>query len=160
MYIFLGALASHICWSIHQYNIWATILHQVRCGHQNTTLALWKDLLKTPNEMYDFIYRDNFLFTRMWWGWEKPRKRKGNETKKFPFGCPPTHFYDMEADYFPVSENTENKSDLTATKLAEWMTDKCYRFIGRVHCISRIWNFGFFVNIRQPVNFHISFSAV
>ena len=35
---------------------------------------------------------------------EKTPKRKNS-----PFGCPPFPFYDMEADYFPVSENAENK---------------------------------------------------
>ena len=38
---------------------------------------------------------------------------------------------------------TENKtynaaSIATATKLPEWITVKCYMFIGKVHCISRI----------------------
>ena len=32
--------------------------------------------------------------------------------KNFPFGCPPIPpSTKMEADYFPVSENTENKPD-------------------------------------------------
>ena len=65
--------------------------------------------LKTPNEMYDFIYRDDYLFTRMA---EKTWKRKGNE-RKIPVWLPShPRFYDMEADCFPVSENAENNPDL------------------------------------------------
>ena len=58
----------------------------------------------------DFIY---ISVTRMG---EKLRKRKGNNwklRKKISVGLlsyPP--FSDLEADCFPVSENTENKPDL------------------------------------------------
>ena len=72
-----------------------------------------KSLLKTPNVMYDFIYSLWFIYNEcIWWGWEKKPKKRKDETKEkiFPFGCPPV--YEMEADCFLLSENTENKPDL------------------------------------------------
>ena len=52
----------------------------------------------------------------MWWGWEKNPKTKKKRLKtkeKIPhLVALPTLFYDMEANYFPVSENTENNLDL------------------------------------------------
>ena len=44
---------------------------------------------------------------------EKLRNTKANKTKgkNSQFGCP-LFFSDMEADCFPVSENTENNADL------------------------------------------------
>ena len=54
----------------------------------------------------------------MWWGWEKNLERKTNtkankkKRKKFPVWLPAhPRLYDMEADSFPVSENTKNKPD-------------------------------------------------
>ena len=47
----------------------------------------------------------------MWWVSEETERE--NETKeKIPVWLPfHPHFYDMEDDFFPVSENTENKLD-------------------------------------------------
>ena len=47
--------------------------------------------------------------------WEKPWNTKANRKprKKFPVWWPSDpHFYEMEADCFPVFENTENNPDL------------------------------------------------
>ena len=49
-------------------------------------------------------------------GRKKPKynkTKKRNQGKKFPVWLPSyTSVYEMEADCFPVSENTENKPDL------------------------------------------------
>ena len=60
--------------------------------------------------MYDFIYKIAFIYRSVvWWGWEKIPKeeRKRLKTKeKIPVWLPShPHFYDMEAEFFPVSEN-------------------------------------------------------
>ena len=69
----------------------------MHCNHQNTTFALWKDLLKTLDVMYGFIYNLWFIhheFYMMGMG-EKPRnaikrrKKKRKPREKSPFGCPP-----------------------------------------------------------------------
>ena len=74
-----------------------------------------KDLLKTPNGMYNFIYKWWFIYNEcfMMGMGEKPRniqKRMRKPRKKFPVWLP-SHLpvYEMEADCFPVSVN---KSDL------------------------------------------------
>ena len=47
----------------------------------------------------------------MRWGWEKKTERECK--KKIPVWLlSHSHFYDMEADCFPVSKNTESKPDL------------------------------------------------
>ena len=61
-----------------------------------------------------------FIVNFIWWEWEKKTKTKYNKTENetneknfFPVWLP-SHppVYEKEADYFPVSEDTENKSDL------------------------------------------------
>ena len=70
-----------------------------------------KGLLKTPNEMYDFIYN----WWLMWWEWEKnpeiyKKIQKRKQRKKFTAFLHSHHpVYEMEADCFPMSENTENE---------------------------------------------------
>ena len=61
--------------------------------------------------MYDFIYKNDFVCKNVYeMGMGEKTER---ECKKIPVWLP-SHplVYDMEADYFPVSENTENKPDL------------------------------------------------
>ena len=72
-----------------------------------------KDLLKTPKVMYDFIYNLTFIYNEsIWWGWEKKPKHEKYETKEKDFPrLVALPVYEMEADCFPVSENTENKPD-------------------------------------------------
>ena len=53
----------------------------------------------------------------MRWGWEKKNPKDNAKMKENKERIPvwlPYHppFYDMEADCFPMSENTENKPDL------------------------------------------------
>ena len=67
----------------------SAILHQTRCNHQNTTLALWEDQLKrSRNEMYDFYLQKYYLIYKMCVGdGRKTRNesKKKNKTKeKFP----------------------------------------------------------------------------
>ena len=67
--------------------------------------------------MYGFIYKTWFYLQNIVYGrWEKKTKRKQKRIKpkkKFSVWLPShPHFYDMEADCFPVSEITENKPDL------------------------------------------------
>ena len=75
-----------------------------------------KSYLKKPKVTYDFIYSLWFIYNEyIWWEWEEnPEIRtKENQGKNSPFGCPPIPpSMKMEADCFPVSENTENKPDL------------------------------------------------
>ena len=76
-----------------------------------------KDLLQTPKVMYDFIYNLWFIYNEcIWWVWEeKPRnicKAKTKEKIPRSVALPSPVFKEMEADCFPVSENTENKPDL------------------------------------------------
>ena len=67
--------------------------------------------------MYDFIYK-KWFYLRNFVCWECRKipetKEKTNKTKKksplWWFSHP--HFYDMEADCFPVSENAENKPEI------------------------------------------------
>ena len=68
-----------------------------------------KGLFKTLHEMCDFIY--NWWF--IWWEWEKNPEIYKNMKAKTKEKIPPIHpFAKMEADCFPVSENTENKPNL------------------------------------------------
>ena len=62
--------------------------------------------------MNDFIYRDDCLQGCDGDG-RKNTERERETKEKIPIWLP-SHppFYDMEADCFPVSENTENKPDL------------------------------------------------
>ena len=67
--------------------------------------------------MYDFIYNLWFIYNEsIWWGWEKKHKNEKHKTKEKDFlrlvAFLPPPVYDMEANCFPVSENTENKPDL------------------------------------------------
>ena len=39
--------------------------------------------------------------------------KRGNKGKNSPFGHPPIPVYEVEADCFPMSENMENKLDLS-----------------------------------------------
>ena len=64
-----------------------------------------------------FTIYDLFTMNVIWWGSEK--KPEYNKTKcenqgKIPRLLPshPPHVYEMEADCFPVSKDTENKPDL------------------------------------------------
>ena len=72
-----------------------------------------KDLLKTPKVMYDF-YNLWFIYNEcIWWGWEKkPEIYKAKTKEKIPRLVVHPPSTKMEADCFPVSENTENKLDL------------------------------------------------
>ena len=75
-----------------------------------------KGLLKTPDVMYDFIYNLWFIYNElcMMGMGENPRNvQKAKTRKKFPVWLP-SHppSTKMEADCFPVSENTENKPEL------------------------------------------------
>ena len=49
-------LASYVRRPFQQYNIYPVIHLHARRDHQNTSFTLWKDLLKTPDVMYDFLY--------------------------------------------------------------------------------------------------------
>ena len=53
------------------------------------------------------------LFTKMLYGGDGRKIQKTKQKKKFPVWLP-SHppVYEVEADYCPVSENTENKPDL------------------------------------------------
>ena len=56
--------------------------------------------------------------------WNPPPPKKA-ETKKNPrLVALPSPFYDMEADYFPVSENAENKPDLPEVEVGADLTGK------------------------------------
>ena len=66
--------------------------------------------------MNNFIYNIWFIYKNLiWWGWEKNREiyKRRYKGKKIPVWLP-SHLpvYEMEADCFPVSENTENKPNL------------------------------------------------
>ena len=83
--------------------------------HQNTAFALWENLLKNP-EWNVWFYRQKMILltkTDVWSGWEKnperKKKTKANKTKEeIPVWLPShPHFFDMEADSFPLSENNE-----------------------------------------------------
>ena len=72
--------------------------------------------------MYDFIYNLWFIYNECIWSkWEKNpeiyKNIKGEkQRKKFPVLLPShTPVYEIKADCFPVSENTENKPDLGGT---------------------------------------------
>ena len=58
--------------------------------------------------MHDSIYKKWFYIQKcgVWWGWDK------NHEKILRFLPLLSPFYDMEADCFSESENTENKPDL------------------------------------------------
>ena len=65
--------------------------------------------------MDGFIYHLWFIYNDcVWWEWEKNPEiyTERKQRKKFPVWLP-SHLpvYEMEADCFPVSENTENKPD-------------------------------------------------
>ena len=68
--------------------------------------------VKTPNEMYDFMCGEDFIYKGVMWMGEKKWKRKGNERKILVWLSSHPPFYYMEANSFPVSENAENISDL------------------------------------------------
>ena len=61
--------------------------------------------------MYDFIYNLWFIYGN---GRKTAKYIQMKTKEKIPlFGCPPIPpFTKMEADCFPVSENTKNKPDL------------------------------------------------
>ena len=64
--------------------------------------------LKSRDEMYGFINKTWFYLQNVvCWGWEKPNTKKISAWLTFH-----PHFYDMEADCFPVSKNAENKPNL------------------------------------------------
>ena len=66
--------------------------------------------------MYDFIYNLWYIYNElcMMGMGEKSRNIQNTKTKeKFPVWLPShSPVYEMEADCFPVFENTENKPDL------------------------------------------------
>ena len=67
--------------------------------------------------MNDFIYTIWFIYKNViWWDGRKIPEinKRRNKGKKFPVWLP-SHppVYEVEADCFPVSENTENKLDLS-----------------------------------------------
>ena len=73
----------------------------------------------------------------VWWGWEKNAEiQKRIKTKeKIPIRLhfPHPHCYDMEADCFPVSKNTENKPDQTLSerRFLIWWDKKKKDRVGR-----------------------------
>ena len=76
-----------------------------------------KGLLKIPKVMNDFIYNLWFIYNEsIWWEWGEKNQNERDETKEKDFArLVPLHppVYEMEADFFPVSENTENKLGLS-----------------------------------------------
>ena len=77
-----------------------------------------KPTQKIPKSIVRSYLQSMILFTKYVLGiGEKPRNEKAKNEynkEKFPVWLPSyPPFYNMEADCFPVSENTENKQNLS-----------------------------------------------